>query len=343
MALTLTESTTGLRAPRLAHARRRLGRLAVVTSAVAMLLTVAGTPALAADPSRANRVPVVIGVAIPTERIRTVDLSRDGAAVTQYTSYWCVPAAVQTMLNLINRTSDRSFATQSQLYTELRRSNRYTYSTRGNDVRGWATVLSAHLPTGMGYEDVSFASRSDAYLAIVKAMDQTKRPVGIVVDQATHAWTVVGFTVRETPGVPNSTTVLGFYVVGPLGAPTDPWPKKYLTVSQLNTRFTRYHEATPARRVGRPLRHRRSPLGGRARRSDEVDSPATGASRRRHALASARLGYVAVHESASLDPAPLDAADPLASFRDRFVISDPAIVYLDGNSLGRCLPRRRPV
>src|SRR5258705_10940626 len=36
-----------------------------------------------------------------------------------------------------------------------------------------------------------------------------------------------------------------------------------------------------------------------------------------------------------LDPAALDAADPLASFRDRFVVADPALVYLDGNSLGR--------
>jgi kynureninase len=34
----------------------------------------------------------------------------------------------------------------------------------------------------------------------------------------------------------------------------------------------------------------------------------------------------------------LDAADPLARFRDRFVVRDPALVYLDGNSLGR-LPR----
>ncbi|HET9522493.1 MAG TPA: kynureninase [Candidatus Limnocylindrales bacterium] len=37
----------------------------------------------------------------------------------------------------------------------------------------------------------------------------------------------------------------------------------------------------------------------------------------------------------SLDPGPLDAADPLASFRDRFVRPDPSLVYLDGNSLGR--------
>ncbi len=34
----------------------------------------------------------------------------------------------------------------------------------------------------------------------------------------------------------------------------------------------------------------------------------------------------------------LDAADPLAAFRDRFVVADPELVYLDGNSLGR-LPR----
>ncbi len=44
---------------------------------------------------------------------------------------------------------------------------------------------------------------------------------------------------------------------------------------------------------------------------------------------------MAVRESASLDSEPLDEADPLAEFRDRFIISDPEIVYLDGNSLGR--------
>lgn len=35
----------------------------------------------------------------------------------------------------------------------------------------------------------------------------------------------------------------------------------------------------------------------------------------------------------------LDASDPLASYRDEFLITEPALIYLDGNSLGR-LPKR---
>lgn len=242
MGSVVRDLTADQHAQRAGRAPRRIGRVVAAISIVAAVLAWTGSPALAADPARSSGVPITTRVTTPVPRTRTVDLSRDSAAVTQYTNYWCVPAAVQTMLNLATGRSDRSYATQSRLYTELRRANLYNYATRGNDVRGWARVMTAHLPTGQGYADVSFSSRSAAYLAIVEAMDRTKRPVGIVVDEGTHAWTVVGFSVRETPGVPNSTTVLGFYVVGPLGSPSDPWPKKYLTADQLAYRFTRYHE-----------------------------------------------------------------------------------------------------
>jgi kynureninase len=43
----------------------------------------------------------------------------------------------------------------------------------------------------------------------------------------------------------------------------------------------------------------------------------------------------AMRDSTRERAAELDAADPLAGFRARFVISDPDLIYLDGNSLGR--------
>jgi len=40
-------------------------------------------------------------------------------------------------------------------------------------------------------------------------------------------------------------------------------------------------------------------------------------------------------DASTIDPAALDTADPLASFRHRFVVPEPGLIYLDGNSLGR--------
>ena len=222
-------------------------RLVAAIAATLLLGSIAAAPAFAADP-RTGGGPVQTSVRPVVDRVRTVDVSRAGAAVTQYTSYWCVPAATQTMLNLVRGTSDRTYATQARLYRELRAANKYRYPTLGNDVRGWARVLTAHLPAGRGYSDHAFASRADAYDAIVDSLDATGRPVGIVVDRGSHAWTVVGFKVAEQVGVrvPTSRTILGFYVIGPLGAGRDPWPKAYYTVDQLSMRFTRYHESTRA-------------------------------------------------------------------------------------------------
>ncbi|HEX5015652.1 MAG TPA: hypothetical protein VFV72_16015 [Candidatus Limnocylindrales bacterium] len=223
------------------RSRRAIRGLLTALLGSGLLLALAATPSLAADP-RAGGGPTPTGVQATVERTRTVDLSRDTAIVRQYTSYWCVPASAQTMINLVKGTSDRSYATQERLYRDIRAANKYHYSTNGNDVRGWARVLTARLGTDRAYNDMSFGTRADAYAKIVETMDRTKRPAGIVVDRGTHAWTVVGFKVHEVLSEPRSRTILGFYVVGPLGAGKDPWPKAYFTVDQLSTRFTRYHE-----------------------------------------------------------------------------------------------------
>jgi hypothetical protein len=164
----------------------------------------------------------------------------------QYTNYWCVPASVQTMANLVLGTSDTSYATQKLLASVTYRFNRYRYGdpSRGNDIRGWAGALNWRLPDTLpvAYRDRSYTSRLAALHAIVDAIDETGYPVGITVWHGGHAWAVVGYRVRQVPGDPSTREFLGFYVVGPLGSPRDPWPVRLLGIEGFLDQYTRYYE-----------------------------------------------------------------------------------------------------
>src|SRR5262245_39684009 len=81
-----------------------------------------------------------------------------------------------------------------------------------------------------------------------------------------------------------------------------------------------------ARRPGAQRGH------GARRLGHAASAAASGSSRRAAGPATAESGALA-------EARRLDAADPLARFRREFVVSDPRLIYLDGNSLGR-LPRQ---
>ena len=83
-------------------------------------------PAPVAAPERHQ-----VGAALPLQ------LRPSGSSAT----YWCVPAATQTMMNIILRQQNRSWSRQNALYRQIRANNRYTYATSGNDVAGWAWAL----------------------------------------------------------------------------------------------------------------------------------------------------------------------------------------------------------
>ncbi len=53
---------------------------------------------------------------------------------------------------------------------------------------------------------------------------------------------MLGYKARLDPDDPTKRTILGFYVSGPLGSPSDPWPYKYMTNSTFSKVYTRYHE-----------------------------------------------------------------------------------------------------
>jgi hypothetical protein len=178
----------------------------------------------------------------PTPVITSVNLYRSGAMVRQYTSYWCVPAATQSMLNLALGTSNRRYLTQKYFYARIREHNRYRYITRGNDPQGWAWGLRRFSGLRTMYAAKMYSDRQQAINAIVESIARTGDPVGITVRKGTHAWVVLGYRTSHDPIEPTKKTVLGFYVSGPLGTTADKWPYAYLTVSQFNTYFTRYHE-----------------------------------------------------------------------------------------------------
>ena len=177
----------------------------------------------------------------PAVQTFDVNVYRTGTAVHQFTSTWCVPANAQKMLNIINATTDRRYATQLRFSRQIRKLNKYRYATPGNDVRGWARFLDAHVGGEWHYADRSFQSRGAAILAMAESIDRTGHPVGIVVGHGSHAWTVVGYRATVTEGVPGR-SIVGLYVSGSLRR--DPFAQRYMTLSQFALRYTRYHEAT---------------------------------------------------------------------------------------------------
>ena len=177
----------------------------------------------------------------PSYSLASINLYRSTAMVRQYTNYWCVPATVQSMANLILRTSNRSYSRQGYIYKLTRLHNRYRYVTKGNDPQGWAWSLR-YFTGGRNYQARAYSDKTAAINSIAASIARTKHPVGVTVYAGTHAWVVLGYKQTFDPDEPSKKTLLGLYVSGPLGTTRDRWPYKYLTVAQFREVFTRYHE-----------------------------------------------------------------------------------------------------
>jgi hypothetical protein len=220
-----------------AHPRPSLRWLTAV-----LLLTlslIAPTHVLAADPVRSDPVDTFTG---QTRVAQTLNLYRSSAMVKQYTNYWCVPAATQSMVNLVRGTSNRTYDTQRYMYKKTRQNNQYSYATLGNDPVGWAWAATYFSRGEATYTARAYTSRSAAIAEIADSLWRTRHPVGVTVRNGTHAWVVLGFKGDVLSGDPSSRRVFGFYVSGPLGSPTDPWAVKYMTIDTFNKSYTTYHE-----------------------------------------------------------------------------------------------------
>lgn len=152
-----------------------------------------------------------------------MNLFQKGDFVSQKTTFWCIPASTQMMMNMMDSgRPDRSRALQKRLYrVGDRLEEDGTFSPdpepdrwRGMGISEWAGLLNRY---DYGpYELAGAKSFQKALKKSARMMRETGKPVGLVVWRGAHAWVMSGFVATADPALTNDFTVTKVWV-------QDPW------------------------------------------------------------------------------------------------------------------------
>jgi hypothetical protein len=148
-----------------------------------------------------------------------MDLYRKGDFIGEFTDMWCLAAAVQTSMNIMDKGADRTRATQARLF-RLTRS--LAPSPDGAaEPEGWAKALTK---LGYGTYEVRVASSIRAAVRLAaRQIRATNRPVGLLVWKGAHSWVVSGFRATADPAVTEDFTVIALNI-------EDVWYPRYSTI-----------------------------------------------------------------------------------------------------------------
>jgi hypothetical protein len=141
----------------------------------------------------------------------SMDLYRKNAFVSELKPIYCVPAAMQTMINIMSTgPTDRSRATQKSLYRRARSLSGASLVGDGAEPEGWAAGLD-QMGFGPYVVDVE-ATRKAAIGKAATALRLTGRPVGLLAWRGAHSWVMSGFTATADPAWTTDFTVTGVFV-----------------------------------------------------------------------------------------------------------------------------------
>lgn len=130
----------------------------------------------------------------------SINLYREGAFISEYTEYYCLPAAMQVMINIMSEGPiDTSRETQDRLYELARELDGYEFRKRVRDVEpeGWARGLQAE---GFGRWAVrAEPTRRDAIRLAARQLRVTGKPVGLLTWRGAHSWVMSGFEADADP------------------------------------------------------------------------------------------------------------------------------------------------
>ncbi len=189
-----------------------------------LLLLIALAYALAAPPAAAHAGP-------RSKPLFSMNLYRAGDFVRQYTTKTCVPASMQTMLNMVRPRADGTERTQTTFYRLVLELSRNPYGKPTE--KGFDLALDA---IGMGRYDLRGERTLERALDVAAAaIARTNRPVALFVWRGTHAWVMHGFTATADPATTDEFRVTAAFV-------SDPWYPRTSSIwgasSAPNTKLT---------------------------------------------------------------------------------------------------------
>ncbi len=174
------------------------------SASVPALPTATATPS--ARPS--NGPPTASPTAAPTSGPFGMDLYQDGDYVEEYLDTWCLPAAMQTSMNIMDAGADTTKATQQKLWSFAR--TIAPDREGGAEPEAWAIGLER---LGYGPYEVSIQPTLKAAIQLAaERVRLTNRPAGLMVWRGVHSWVMSGFEATRDPAVTNDFTVTGVYV-----------------------------------------------------------------------------------------------------------------------------------
>jgi hypothetical protein len=177
-----------------------------------------------------------------------IDLFEKGDFVSQATKIYCVPASMQTMMNIIEEGADRDPEVQNELYVLSRDLSTDRLRGDGAEPEGWARALDE---LGYGPYDVDEApSLRAAIIRAARALRLTGKPVGLLMWRGAHAWVMSGFKATADPAYTNDFEVTHVHI-------EDPWyprvssiwgasrpPDALVPVSRLDEDYLRWRRPT---------------------------------------------------------------------------------------------------
>jgi hypothetical protein len=157
-------------------------------------------------------------VRVPGRWSGIFDVYRWSAFSTQLRWYWCVPASIQGMLNIIKGTSDHSWSNQYRYYKYGRPRRARLFSSLGLDPQSWMLTINRY--GGDGYRIVTSTNLTALIKYAARRNRLTGKPVGLLVARGGHAWVMTGFKSTADPAVTSNYRVTAIRTMGPL------WPRQ---------------------------------------------------------------------------------------------------------------------